>query len=244
MPSWTNICLSVHLMGAFSRTSPLKRSMCAPESVGGLSAFPRASFATTWYYVHNGSVFDKRFATKDLTMTYYRVSKKVYADGRELIPTGTSSSDASSQGRQIEEILEAVRAAEFPTKRPRLESLPIFSTERCAQRYWWKMTDGRMYEVAIDESAINHRGDMMLLHDMENVLSDAAAAIALARRYWNGEQTSAPCEEIYVKKAVVVRDVTPDDKQAVFDKLYKLPSSPPPGSDLDDVYKSFDKHRK
>ena len=93
------------------------------------------------------------------------------------------------------------------------------------------MKNGRIYEVAIDENDVGHRGDMMLLHEMEDHLSEPAVAAKRARLYWNGEQTAAPCEEVYVKEAKVVREVTPVDKNAVFQELYRVDNGQSTGSD-------------
>jgi len=154
-------------------------------------------------------------------MTYYRVSKKIYSVGTEIGPSGHSSSQDTEIGRKIEAMLDAVRAAEFPDKPRRQDGAYLFSNEICAQRYWWKMTAGRIYTVQIDEADILHRGDMMLLHEMEDVINAKGDPTVLARSYWRGERSERPCEELLVRKAHILEAVTPSDKQSVFKRLYR-----------------------
>jgi len=155
-------------------------------------------------------------------MTYYRVSKKDYCKDAEIGPSGNSSSLDTEIGRHIEAVLELVRSAEFPDKPKRLDGVFLFSDERCAQRYWWRMTDGRIYTVKTDEADILHSGDMMLLHEMEGALKGDRDATELARRYWRGENSQKPCEELLVTKAKIDEEVTPTSRVGVFNKLYKV----------------------
>ena len=64
------------------------------------------------------------------------------------------------------------------------------------------MTDGKLYEVRIEDSEVRHRGDMRLV-DAAFCCSDLADIEACADRYWNGEMTASPRMELLVQSATV-----------------------------------------
>jgi hypothetical protein len=149
----------------------------------------------------------------ELTKCYYRVTKDDCVRDTIIKPSGHSSSQDTEVGQKIEELLEQARLEEFPSK----------PSHDCAQRYWWRMTSGRIYIVRIEsDDHILHRSDMMLLHEIENILNNGGDAMLLARQYWRGEPSPKPCEELMVLQAKVIEDVTPSDKTDVFRRLYKI----------------------
>jgi hypothetical protein len=152
----------------------------------------------------------------------YRVTKDACHSDSDIFPSGHSSSVDTEIGRRIEGVLETVRSANFPSKPARLDTLFIFADERCALRYWLRMKNGRVYAVEIEETDILHRGDMMLLHDMETILQSGNDATLVAQKYWRGDSGENHCEELLVRKAKVIEDVSPkEEKDVIFRKLYR-----------------------
>jgi len=137
----------------------------------------------------------------ELTKCYFRVTKNEYISGKIIKPSGHSSSQDTEVGQKIEELLEQARVEEAPSKPPHVGSLFLFSDERCAQRYWCRMTNGRIYTVRIEsDDHILHRSDMMLLHEIEDILNNGGDAMLLARQYWRGEPSPTPVKSCWCCK--------------------------------------------
>lgn len=124
------------------------------------------------------------------TKKYYRVDRRDVAENEELPPEGDYQSGFDNIGKQAEVILEKIRAAEFPNKPQRADSLFVTDDQTCAESYWRTHDKRYLYQVEIGDE---------LKKAIPNT-PDYAKCDELARKYWRSEKTVEPCPEYLLEK--------------------------------------------
>lgn len=143
-------------------------------------------------------------------MTYYRVDRRLFNVGDEIVTAGEYYSEFEGVAREVEDALEARRPQ---AKRLRTECLFVFEDEKCAKKHWSKMTNGKLYKVSIDHTEISHRGDMAQMDAMKQACELGQDMTEIAAAYWRGEHSSSPEIEIMISSAVVTAVLSTSDSE-------------------------------
>lgn len=153
-------------------------------------------------------------------MQAFRVDKRLFAEGDEIRTASEYVGRFDRRRRFFEFVVDLLRPRRL---RRRSEYTFVFESEEAARRYWVKMTDGKLYEVDVDEAEIGHRGDMALL---ETAFQSHKGIIRIRtiRRYWKGEMSNAPVVEITSRSAIVRRVISTseDERRRCLVRTYNL----------------------
>ena len=116
-------------------------------------------------------------------MKLYRADKRDFEIGNLIVTVGEFMTKNPEGSARIESIFESIRPKNKPT---RLNSLYLFEDVSVARKHWSKMTDGKLYEVEIDESLMLHWADMQLVDD-GFLAEEENEVIKCAIHYWEGQ---------------------------------------------------------
>jgi hypothetical protein len=173
-----------------------------------------------------------------MTKKYYRAERRCFEPGEVMLPEGTYQNQFEPEGKATEKALEDER----PKKKPiRKDCLFVFGDLMEAERYWRTHDGSCLYEVEIDEAAIRHCGDMQLVdligEEFRKLMDppDRGRVAALAKAYWDEEQTTKPARELLVSSAGVVAKLQgkSDTKAWVDSQITKYnPADDPPIEDF------------
>ncbi len=142
---------------------------------------------------------------------FYRADKRDFAIDDPVASAGEFITKTPSGSQIVERVFEEERPAGYPLR----TQLYVFENIADAKKHWSKMKGGKLYEVAVEENGILHRGDMALV-DEAYVNRDALESVRdCARRYWRGELTDKPVIEILVECARVCAVVSKDERERV-----------------------------
>lgn len=147
-------------------------------------------------------------------MKLYRADKRNFIVGETIKSAGEFTSRNPEGSNLIEDLLESLRPSEKPE---RSKCLYLFEDLTVAKKHWSKMTDGKLYEVEVDEQSILHRADMQLV-DSAFVSEDSKEKAEFANDYWLGKETGMPRIEVLVDQAEVVSVISKnqDERRAYF----------------------------
>lgn len=136
-------------------------------------------------------------------MKLYRVDKRLYNVGGEILP-GTNSTQALNN--EDKEILERKLDEKSCIPRTRKECLFLFNSLYHALIFFSKY-GGYIYEVAPEE--VFFRGDMNKLDNILDALRFYKESIdPFVNEYWkDGTHTFSPCYEVLCKKAIVIKRI-------------------------------------
>lgn len=101
---------------------------------------------------------------------------------------------------EIEKQFEKMRPDTFL---PRTHCLFLFERINDAQKHWSKMSEGKLYEVTVDNISILHRADMNLVDLAYKNLKDEDKVKFYATQYWSGVLCSSSIVEVLVRSATV-----------------------------------------
>lgn len=139
-------------------------------------------------------------------MKLYRADKRDFNVG-DTISTANVFVEKNPEGSLL--IEEVFQSAKPKNKLSRIGCLFLFEDEIVAKKHWSKMTDGKLYEVEIDETSVLHRGDMRLIDKAFIATNDSEKQLC-AEQYWAGIVTEQPRIEILVKEAIIVGVISKD----------------------------------
>jgi hypothetical protein len=142
--------------------------------------------------------------------TYFRVDKRDFEKNQIICTAGEFMDKHHSLGKQAEKIVEAARPKGKP---PRECCLMLFEDENCARKHWAKMSGAKLYEVAIREKDVLHRGDMQLIDMIGEALAGGKDTAGFAPSYWQEGSTANPCFEILTSKATVLAILGTDQER-------------------------------
>ena len=143
-------------------------------------------------------------------MTHYRVDKRLFAIGDEITTAQEYYDKFDGTRKAVEDMLESRRP---DGKEPRTSCLFVFEEEVCAKKHWSMMKDGKLYQVAIDEARVFHRGDMAIMDEMKIIVEAEKDIGAAADAYWRGEVGNKPVIEIMVSSAIVTDIISTSDEE-------------------------------
>jgi hypothetical protein len=139
---------------------------------------------------------------------YYRVDGRKFAPKADIYPDLNGQTEFDDVRKRTEEILEKVRAEQFPTKPFRSDSLFITDDLDCAEQLWRTHDKKYLYKVSIDEKSVAHRGDMNWVDEIGAELRrapmmepDLKKIYEMAKKYWREEKTQQPCNEMLLPNA-------------------------------------------
>jgi len=133
-------------------------------------------------------------------MRLYRADKRDFYVGDNITTANEFASKNPEGSSGIGNLFDSIKPTEKPS---RIGCLFLFEDEIVARKHWSKMTDGKLYEVEIDENSILHRADMRLVDKAFSAI-DASERELCAKEYWAGIETEYPRIEILVKEATIV----------------------------------------
>lgn len=142
-------------------------------------------------------------------MKLYRADKRDFNIGDLIVTAGEFTTKNPEGSARIEHIFESVRPENKPT---RSNCLYLFEDISVAKKHWSKMTEGKLYEVEIDENLILHRADMRLVDDAF-LAEEESEAIKCASNYWEGQETTTSRIEVLVQNATVTNIVSKDQHE-------------------------------
>jgi hypothetical protein len=146
-------------------------------------------------------------------MRAFRADKRLFAVGDELSTASEYVRRFDPDRSVFEFVLNLLRPRRL---KPRSAYLFVFESLEAARRHWTKMTNGKLYEVEIDESQIKHRGDMALLErafQSEGWLK----RLTSMRAYWRSEMLETPVVEITVPTATVVQVISTSENERLLE---------------------------
>jgi hypothetical protein len=143
-------------------------------------------------------------------MTHYRVDKRLFAIGSEIITAMEYYNKFDGSRKAVEDMLELRRPDD---KKRRTSCLFVFEEEVCAKKHWSMMKDGKLYQVAIDKTRVFHRGDMAIMDEMKNLVEAGEDIDVKADAYWRGEVGNTPVVEIMVSSAIVTDIISTSDEE-------------------------------
>lgn len=144
-------------------------------------------------------------------MQLYRADKRDFNVNDVISTAGEFVSKNPEGSMDIEKIFEAVR----PNNKPlRSACLYLFEDLETAKKHWSKMTDGKLYQVDVDDKATLHRADMRLV-DKAFCSNEESEKQDCARNYWSGIETENPRIEILVLNATVTGIVSKDQNERI-----------------------------
>jgi hypothetical protein len=140
---------------------------------------------------------------------YFHVDHRCLKELDDVSPHASDNERSHPARRSVEEILEGERA-NFPGKPKRDECVFVFDDERCAEQYWRTHDRSFLYEVAVEASGIKHVGDMNWIDEIGREVRkidplDRKLASEMARKYWSGDRSNAPCNEYLFPAARVIK---------------------------------------
>jgi hypothetical protein len=138
----------------------------------------------------------------------YRVDRRQFHATDIILPSGQYLQALNPQGQKLEALLETVRPNSKP---PRASSLFVFEALDCAEHFWTKMTNGKLYKVRV-VGAVLHCGDMALTETLYRADLDAPGSTQLAEEYWRSGRSQHPVIELIVPTAEVL-EVISDSEQ-------------------------------
>ena len=143
-------------------------------------------------------------------MKAYRADKRDFQPGDVIRSAGEYVGAFSREQRKVERCIDRGRQRHVPS---RARSLFVFESLDAAKKHWSKMSDGKLYEVEIDEATIRHRGDMALVEQVHHAFQAGRDIKSLIAAYWNGDLTDAPEIEIMVEDARVMAVISKDQNE-------------------------------
>jgi hypothetical protein len=155
---------------------------------------------------------------------YFRVDKRLFAVGDRIRTAGEYYANLAGVAKKIEDELENTRPAQ---KLARTNCLFVFESLPTAEKHWSKMKDGKLYQLAIDDAAIVHRGDMALMDEMKSVIEAGGEYRSIAHEYWNSTMSSTPEVELLISDAVVsdIINISDAERVAFLRKRWGIPAS-------------------
>jgi hypothetical protein len=142
-------------------------------------------------------------------LTVYRVDKRDFLAGATIKSANQFQALNPNGSRRVEHIFECRRPESKPK---RIGSLFLFEDLIVARKHWSKMKDGKLYEIQIEGSSIQHRGDMRLV-DEALACDDQSCMESCANRYWSGIETTSPRIELLVTSASVSKLISADQAE-------------------------------
>jgi hypothetical protein len=140
-----------------------------------------------------------------MTKKYYRADKRCLKAGEVMLPEGTYQDRFPVAGKEMEKALDDARPANKPNRK---ESLFVFDDLKAVESYWRSHDGSYLYEVEIDEAALEHCGDMALTDqigaEFRKPTVDRARVATLVETYWEERQSERPASEFLVRQARVV----------------------------------------
>ena len=151
-------------------------------------------------------------------MKLYRADKRDFNVG-DIITSACEFTILNPKGsNQLEELFELYRPE---SKQERSKCLFLFEDLTVAKKHWSKMTDGKLYEVEVDEESILHRADMQLVD--KAFTSKYEDRVEFAKNYWMGRETAKPKIEILANQAMVTNVISKDqDKRREYLKSWAI----------------------
>lgn len=142
-------------------------------------------------------------------MTFFRVDQRDFQVG-DKIETAREFTKKNPRGS---EIVERVFREHKPEHLPdRTECLFVFEKINDAYWHWAKMSNGKLYEVAVD--AILLSSDMRLVDEAFVHKEDIEAVASFAKRYWSGEDfTHKPRVEVLASFAIVTGIISKNEQE-------------------------------
>lgn len=144
-------------------------------------------------------------------MILYRADKRDFNVGDEITTAGHFTTTNPQGSENVERIFESKRPS---TKPLRSKCLYLFEDIDVAKKHWSKMTEGKLYEIEIEDSLLLHRADMQLV-DLAFSKESEAEMEEIAIDYWCGKETEKPRIEVLVLKAVVSGVISKDQEERV-----------------------------
>ena len=142
-------------------------------------------------------------------LTVYRVDKRDFLEGVTIESANQFQILNPNGSEQIEHIFERCRPESKPK---RIGSLFLFEDLIVAKKHWSKMADSKLYEIQIESSSIQHRGDMRLV-DEAFLCADQSCIESCANRYWSGIETTTPRMELLVTSASISKLISADQDE-------------------------------
>ena len=136
-------------------------------------------------------------------MKLYRVDKRLYNVGREILPDTNYRQALNNEDKEILERKLDEKSC-IPTRK---ECLFLFNSLYHALIFFSKY-GGYIYEVAPEE--VFFRGDMNKLDNILDALRFCGAdgIDSFVNEYWkDGTHTFSPCYEVLCKKAIVIKRI-------------------------------------
>jgi hypothetical protein len=143
-------------------------------------------------------------------MKAYRADKRDFQLGEVIRLAGEYVGAFSRDQRKVERCIDRGRDRHIPS---RARSLFVFESLDAAKKHWSKMSEGKLYEVEIDDETIRHRGDMALVEQVHHAFQAGRDIKTLITAYWSGDLTDAPEVEIMVEEARVTAVLSKDQNE-------------------------------
>jgi hypothetical protein len=149
-------------------------------------------------------------------MKTYRIDNR--KDIKILSPQDKYQSRLDEKKKSVEDLLERKRPKDKPERN---KILMLFIDFKDALKHWTNQKGAIFYQTFIDENAVLHKGDYVIVEKIHAALNnnDITRAESLADDYWKGVLTQRPIIELFVNEALITKVISDSEKERINEKL-------------------------